>query len=139
MGFVSRMDQCVANYRTGIQVKKWWWTLFVWIVDVVFHGARVFCRINKEEGDESLPFLRFWWHIINALFLKYSKEDRLSSRHVGIRITWSDVCYDVTKHYQVQSEHRCSHNPFKPLRWSAFVQTVNTIKLSTKYPKNAPS
>ena len=129
------MDQCVANYRIGIQTKKWWWSLFVWIVDVVFHGARVFYGISKHEGDESLPFLSFWRHIINAIFLKYSKEDRLSSSHVGIWNTGSDVCYNVTKRYQVQSERRRSQNPFKPLRWSVFVQTVNTWKLLTEYPK----
>ena len=59
MGFVNRMDQSVANYRIGIQMKKWWWSPFVWMVDVVLQGARVLHRINKDEGDESLPFLVF--------------------------------------------------------------------------------
>ena len=120
VGFVNRMDQSVANYRIGIQMKKWWWSPFVWMVDVVLQGARVLHRINKDEGDESLPFLVFWRRIVNAIFPKYSKEGRLSSRHVGIRNTSSDVCYDVTKHYKVQSEHRRIQNPFKHLRWSVF-------------------
>ena len=49
----------MANYRIGIQMKKWWWSPFVWMVDVVLQGARVLHRINKDEGDESLPFLVF--------------------------------------------------------------------------------
>ena len=71
------------------------------MVDVALQGARVLYRINKDEGDKSLPFLVFSRHIVNAIFLKYSKEGRLSSSHVGIRNIPSDVCYDVTKHYQV--------------------------------------
>ena len=72
----------------------------------------------------ALPILVFWTDIVNAIFLKYSKEGRLSSSHVGIQNIPSDVCYDVTKHYQVQSEHKSTQNPFNHLRWSAFAQTV---------------
>ena len=43
-----------------------------------------------------------------------------SRLHVGIRNISSDACYDHTKHYQVQSEHRRTQNPFKDLRWSVF-------------------
>ena len=53
-------------------------------------------------------------------FQKYSKEGKLSSSHVGIRNIPSDICYDNTKHYQKQSEHRRIQNPFKHLRWSVF-------------------
>ena len=126
VGFVNRMDQSAANYTIGIQMKKRWWSPFVWMVDVVIQGTRVLYRINKDEDDESLHFLGFWRHIVNAIFLKYSKEGRLSSSHVGIRNIPPDVCYDVIKHYQVQSEHRGTQNPFKYLRWSVFAQTVNT-------------
>ena len=98
------------------------------MADVALQSATVLYRINKDEDDESLPFLVFWRHIVNAIFLKYSKEGRLFSSHVGIRNIPSDVCYDVTKHYQVQSEHRRTQNPFKHLRWTVFAKTVNTLK-----------
>ena len=84
-GSVNRMDQNVTKYMTGIQTKKWWWSMFVWMVDVVLQGVWVFYRINKDEGDESLPLLAFRGDIVNAVFLKYSKEDRFSSSHIGIR------------------------------------------------------
>ena len=38
-------------------------------------------------------------------FLKYSKERRSSSNHVGTRNVPSEVCYNDTKHYQVASEN----------------------------------
>ena len=98
-------------------------------------GCEGIDRIKKDEGDESLPFLVFWRHIVNAIFLIYSKEGRLSSTHVGIRNIPSDVCYNVTKHYQVQSEHRRTQNSFKHLRWSVFAQIVNTLKSLIGYAK----
>ena len=90
------------------------------MVDVALQGARILYRINKNEGDESLSFLVFLRHIVNAIFLKYSKEGRLSSSHVEIRNILSDVCYDVTKYYQVLAEHRRTQNLLNDLRWGAF-------------------
>ena len=86
------------------------------MIDVVLQGAWVFHRINKDEGDESLLLLARRRHVVNAIFLKYSKEGRLSSSHLGIRNIPSDVCYDDTKHYQVQSEHRRIQNTLKDIR-----------------------
>ena len=129
------MDQNLAKYRIGIWMKKWWWSPFVWMVDVVFQGAWVLYRINKDEGDKSLSLLTFQRHFVYSIFLKYSKEGRLSSTHVGIRNIPSDICYDNTKHYQVQSERRRTRNPFKYLRWSIFARRVNSLKSSTWYAK----
>ena len=90
------------------------------MVNVVIQGAWVFYLINKDESDESLPLLAFRKHVVNVIFLKYSKEVRLSSSHLGIRNISADVCYDDTKHYQMQSEHIRIQNPCKHLRRSAF-------------------
>ena len=60
----------------------------------------VLYHIKKDQGDESAPLLAFERDIVNAIFLKYSKEGRLSSSHVGIRNISSDVDND-TKHFQV--------------------------------------
>ena len=96
------------------------------MVDVVLQGAWVLYRINKDECDESLPLLAFRRHVVNAVFLKYPKEGRLSSSHLGIRNIPSDVCYDDTKHYQVQSEHRRIQNPFKHLRGNSLQKQLTT-------------
>ena len=89
------------------------------MVDVVIQGAWVLYRINRDKGDESLPLLAFRRHVVDVIFLKYSKEGSLSSSHLGIRNIPSDVCYN-TKHYLVQSEDRRIQNLFKHLRGSAF-------------------
>ena len=57
------------------------------MVDVVLQGVWVLYRINKDESDESLPLLAFQRDTINAIFLKYSKEGRLSLSHIGIQNT----------------------------------------------------
>ena len=90
------------------------------MVDVVVQGVWLLHHINKDEGDEYLPLLAFRRHVVNVIFLKYSKEGRLSSIHLRIRNIQPAVCYDDTKHYKVQSEHRSIQNPFKHLRGSAF-------------------
>ena len=105
------------------------------MVDVVLQGAWVLYRINKDEGDKSLPVLTFQRHFVYSIFLKYSKKDRLSSSHVGIPNIASDICYDDTKHYQVQSEQRRTRNPSKYLRWIIFAWKVNSLKSSTGYAK----
>ena len=100
------------------------------MVDVVLQGVCVLHRFNKNEGDESLPLLVFQRHVVNPVFLKYSKEGRLSSSHAGIRNIPSDACYNVTKHFQVQSEHSCTQNLFKHRKWSVFAQIVKVNSTS---------
>ena len=46
MGFVNRMDQNVAKYRIGIEMRKWWWFPFAWVVGVALQGAWVLHCIN---------------------------------------------------------------------------------------------
>ena len=120
MDFVNRMDQNLTKY--------WYPNEQMAVVPVCVNGR--FCYsgcmgyciklTDKDKGDESLPLLAFRRLVVNVIFLKYSKEGRLSSSHLGIRNIPSDVCYDGTKHYQMQSEHRHMQNPIKHLKGSVF-------------------
>ena len=73
MGFFDRMNQIVAKYRIGIRMKKWSWSPFALMV-FVLQNTWVLPRINKDEGDESLPPLAFCRNDANAIFLKIFKE-----------------------------------------------------------------
>ena len=95
MCFVSRIDQNVAKYRVCIRMKNGGGPC---LFDVVLQGAWVLCRISKDEVHVSIAFLAFQRHVVNAIFLKYSKEGTLSLSHAGLRNIRSDVCYDDTKH-----------------------------------------
>ena len=59
-------------------------------------------------------------YVVNAIFLKYSKKGGSLQSHTGIRNVSSDVCYDDTKHYQVQCEQRRTQNRFSYLRRTVF-------------------
>ena len=65
MGFADRNDQNWAKYQIGIQMSKQWWSPFAWMVDVVPQNEQLLYRINKVEGDESLPLLVFRRYVVN--------------------------------------------------------------------------
>ena len=44
------------------------------MVDVVLKGVRVLYRINKDEGDASMPLLPVRKDVANAIFLKYWED-----------------------------------------------------------------
>ena len=54
--------------------------------------------MKKWLWSQLLVFRR---DVVNEVFLKYSKEDRLYASHVRILNTRSAVCYDDTKHRQL--------------------------------------
>ena len=78
------------------------------MVDAALQNAWVLYCINKDKGDESLPLLAILRDVINAIFLKYSKEGRSSSSYVGNRNAQTYVCYDDTKYYQVPLKNKTS-------------------------------
>ena len=116
MGFVNRMDQHVTKY--------WYPNEKIVVFPACLNGVCLLFRVNgycvvlTKIKTMNLASSSFRRHVVNVIFLKYSKEGRLSSNHLGIRNIWSDVCYDGTKHYQVQSEHRRIQDLFKYLRGS---------------------
>ena len=74
------------------------------MVDLVLQGEWVLYPILSYPilsypKMKSLPLLAFRRHVVKVISLKYSKEDRLCSSHVGIRIIPSDICYDNDLHF----------------------------------------
>ena len=108
MSFDNGMDQNLAKY--WYPNEKMVVVPVILMVDVILQGAWVLYDINKDERDESLPLRAFRRRAVNAIFLKTSKEGKLSSSHLGIRDIPSDVCYDDTKH-QMQSEYKRIQTP----------------------------
>ena len=102
--------------------EKWWLSPFVWMVDVVLHGVWVLYRVNKDEGNESLPFLVFRRHIVNDVFLKYSKDGRLSSSLVGIRNIPSDICYKWHKTLPGAIWTQAYSEPLQTSKWECFCE-----------------
>ena len=42
------MDKNLAKYRFGVLIKKWWWSPFVWMVDVALQSVWVLHCIKKR-------------------------------------------------------------------------------------------
>ena len=59
MGVTYRQDQHVNNYRSRIRGKKWWFSLFTWLVDVSIQNAWLLGReANFKDYDNLLTFRR---------------------------------------------------------------------------------
>ena len=78
-------------------MKKWWWYPFVLNARCCSVGC-MSIALYQDKGDESLPLLAFRRDVVNAIFVEYSKEGKLSPSHIGVRNIPSDVCYDDVKH-----------------------------------------
>ena len=131
------MDQCVANYRIDIRMKKWWWTPFVWMVDVVLQCVWVLYRVNKDEDDESLPLLVFWRNIVDVFFLKYSKEGRLTSSHVRTRSIPSEICHDDTLSCAISTQ--AYSEALQASKMECFCVNSLQLKIVNCIRKNIPS
>lgn len=57
MGGVDRMDENVSLYRISIHGKKWWSTIFTWMVDVSIQNAWQLHRVAHPEMPQ-LDFRR---------------------------------------------------------------------------------
>ena len=53
--------------------------------------TQMFFHINKNKSDEFLPLLAFQKDVVNDIFLKYSKEGRSSTSHLGLYMCVSGV------------------------------------------------
>lgn len=58
MGGTDRMDQNVNAYRISIRGKKWWWSLFTWMLDVSVQNAWLLARSQQTEKMSQLSFRR---------------------------------------------------------------------------------
>ena len=73
MGGVDLMDRLIGSYRPRVSAKKWWWTLFLNVLNVSISAAwRLWEICNPKEKKTHIQFRR---HI--ALILLVSGNDAL--------------------------------------------------------------
>lgn len=57
MGGTDQMDENIARYGIGIHGKKWWWSLFTWLIDVTITNSwRLY--VNSGYNVTQLEFRR---------------------------------------------------------------------------------
>ena len=85
------------------EMKKWWLSLFAWMVYVVFQMRQCCIALTKMEAI-CLYLLTFWRDVVNAIYLKC----RSSSNHAGNQEDLPDAYYDDRKPYMVLSKKQVS-------------------------------
>ena len=72
MGGVDQLDHNISKLRIGMRIKKWWWPMFSWLLNVSMQNAWLVYRRIAEEQDLDIDWT-FWlllaeshciiWHV----------------------------------------------------------------------------
>ena len=97
MGFTDLMDQNVNRYRVHIRNKKWYFSIFTWLIDVAIQNA--WCLLRQTGGN--MTSLRFRRRIAMSYLQRFGKPPkkpgRPASREVGT--SGGDSRYDGIMHF----------------------------------------
>ena len=72
MGGTDRMDENTNNNRISIRGKKWWWSIFIWLVDVSIQNAWF---LSRQVGN-NISQLNFRREIAMSYCEKISKSPK---------------------------------------------------------------
>ena len=76
MGGVDRMDQNIAAYMINLCSKKWWWSLFRFVVDVFVNNALQLYRLrNLNVSETKLDLLGFRRAIVGCIRSPFQKRN----------------------------------------------------------------
>lgn len=113
MGGVDRMDENISLYRIGIHGKKWWSSIFTWMIDVSIQNAWQLHRVACPEMPQ-LDFRR-------AITLYYCRHYGVPPKSTGNRkrkISERDpesVRFDMLNHWprNIAKRRRCAEKTCK--------------------------
>lgn len=101
MGGTDRMDEDIANYRIGIRGKKWYWSIFTWLLDSAMHNAWI---LFKKSTGELIPNLQFRRQVATTYLTKYGVPPKGAGRpavalnSLTLNRISDDVRYDRRDH-----------------------------------------
>lgn len=104
MGGTDLMDECIATYRIGIRSKKWYWSIFTWILDVAINNAWLLYRKNYPKTSN----LEFRRELVQVYFSRYGVAPKTPGpvRTSISRQVVSDIRYDGMHHYVISCNRR---------------------------------
>jgi len=94
MGGVDQMDQWVANYRTRMRQKKWWWPIFCYFIDVAVVNSWILWK--KKTGNNALPLISFRRKVAIVILKKYGVQSKQGKQSAPVV---HDVRYDGMNHW----------------------------------------
>lgn len=77
MGGVDRMDQNINTYRIGIRTKKWWWSLFAYLPDMIVQNCWLLYRMTPKYRESPLDLLEFRRSIVKTYLMRFSQRATL--------------------------------------------------------------
>jgi DNA excision repair protein ERCC-6 len=113
MGGVDRMDQNIGSYRCSIRGRKWWFSIFVFLVEASLqNGWLLHRRMAKSCAASCLDLLAYRRHVAQYLCLNYAN---LSSSKRNLHLLPSASCseeirFDGMNHLveYCSQERRCA-------------------------------
>ena len=109
MGGVDRANQNISLYRTRIRGRKWWWSIFAWLVDASIHNAWQLSRIQaKDSKTDSMDYLAFRRYVAQT-YLKQnvsSEKPIPCSRKSTDKRVLDSIRYDKKDHIVIKSKTR---------------------------------
>ncbi|XP_025202211.1 protein ALP1-like [Melanaphis sacchari] len=76
MGGTDQMDENIARHRIGIRGKKWWWSLFTWLIDVsITNSWKLY--VNSGHKVTQLEFRR---NIVQEYLTRFKNAPKRKGR-----------------------------------------------------------
>ena len=103
MGGTYRMDQNVAKFRINIRIKKWWWALFCFAIDVSVQNAWQLYRLSEAANHRELTLVQFRRDVAMTYIMKHRAANDIGrpirSRPLMCRAVPDDVRFDGQNHF----------------------------------------
>lgn len=97
------MDQQISRYRISIRRKKWWWSIFTWLLDAAIVNA--WCISNKCKHLTQLTQLEFRRQIAQTYLIRYGVASKGAGRPAAAQSSSTfnrvseNLRYDRTDHF----------------------------------------
>ena len=80
------MDQNTSAYMINLRIKRLWWPLFQFVVDVAVNIAyQIYCQSHLNPGEYRLDALGFRQAIVDAYYRQYRKSLPSATLSTGSR------------------------------------------------------
>lgn len=117
MGGTDRMDQNIAKIRTNIRIKKWWWALFCFALDVSVQNAWLLHRSADAADRKKCTLVQFRRELAMTYISKYrnrqavGRPSKLSgTRRLQHKVA-NEVKFDGNSHFIgpiIGGQRRCA-------------------------------
>lgn len=114
MGGVDLHDNAVSNYRVSIRSKKWWWPLWLSVLESsVVNAWKLNCLVNKKLVRKYNSQLTFRVDLATNLLLT---PDENNDEDIGKDDITKDKSFKIRPHPRVSGHHQMITQPEKHAR-----------------------